>query len=494
MKKLWIIGLVSLVLVALAACSQQNAASQKETDTDKTDKGDTAEEVVDLKWYMIGTPQPDTEKVMNELNKYTEEKIGVRVDMTQIDWGDYEERLKVIINSGEDYDIAFTWGGLYTLNAQRGAFLELNELLDTHAQELKEVLNPILIEGASIDGKLYGIPANKEVGNQSALVFNGNLVEKYDFDTDSVKSFADLKPMLEVIKENEPDFTPIAVSNMFRPVMPFDYVLNWDMPVAFPMNGDTETVINYLETDEAMDVFKTMREYYESGYVPADAASSDNPWPYSVENWFVRIEGYNPYAELLWEREGGYPVVVQPLTPPIINNEAVTGSVMAISSTSKHPEKAMAFLNLLNTDPYVRNLVNFGIEGVHYEKLDNGKIKDLPARAERYSVPQYALGNHFILYLFENEPDDKWEAFQAFNESGIRSPSLGFHFDPSPVRTEIANIANVASEFMPPIFTGSVDPEEYVPKAIERFNEAGIETVLKEIQKQYDEWKEKVEN
>ncbi|MCK0470155.1 ABC transporter substrate-binding protein [Halalkalibacter sp. APA_J-10(15)] len=491
MKKLSFLSVVLVASAFLFACNHgEEGASQ-----DVVNEGDngTVQDVVELQWYMIGTPQPDTDAVMEELSNYTEEQIGVRVDMTQIDWGDYEERMQIITSSGEDYDIAFVFGGMYTLNAQRGAYLGLNDLLDSHGQELMEELHPDLIAGASIDGELYGIPANKEIGNQTVLVFNGNLVDEYDFDIESVEDFADLDPMLETIKENEPSFSPISAASMFRPIMPFDYVLGWDMPIAFPLEGDTETVINLLETDEAMEVFEVMRDYYQKGYVPSDAASSTDPWPYSVENWFVRLEGYNPYAELLWEREAGYPIKVQEVTNPIINNEAVTGSLMAISATSQHPEEAMKFLNLLNTDPYVRNLVNYGIEDEHYEKLDDGKIRDLPARSERYSVPQYALGNHFILDLFENDPDDKWEAFEEFNESGVRAPSLGFHFDPTPVRTEIANISNVASEFMPPIFTGSVDPEQYVPMAVERLNEAGMQEVLEEVQNQYDEWKEVVE-
>jgi putative aldouronate transport system substrate-binding protein len=36
--------------------------------------------------------------------------------------------------------------------------------------------------------------------------------------------------------------------------------------------------------------------------------------------------------------------------------------------------------------------------------------------------------------------------------------------------------------------TGSVDPEEYLPKAIEKFKEAGIDTIIAEAQKQLNEW------
>lgn len=462
----------------LAACSSKESSNKA--------KGDKDDGTVELTWYMIGTPQKDITKVMDKVNEYTKEKINTTVTMKQIDWGDYDQKMQVMIASGEPFDIAYTAGGNYVLNAQKGAFADLNELLDTHGKELKAALDPAFLEGAKIDGKLYGIPSNKEVGQQSVYVFNKSLVDKYKMDISSISSLKDLKPFLQTVKENEPDFTPIAT---FKPYLPFDYLLEDEMPFAFPLEGDTDKVVNIFETDVMMDTLKTMHEFYKEGYIKADAATSTDPWPLEVQNWFVRKEMYQPYAELLWSRSAGYDVAVQPMHGPITFNNSVTGAIQAISATSKNPESAMKFLNLLNTDPYLRNLVDKGIEGVHYEKLDNGKIKDLPARVESYNMPSYALGNHFILNLYENDPEDKWDAFKKFNDASVPAPTLGFYFDTNPVRTEIAAISNVASEFSPALLTGSVDPEEYLPKANKKFKEAGLDKVLKEIQKQYDEWK-----
>lgn len=98
MKKKWGVIIASLcLLLGLSACGSDEKAD--------------ANEVPTLKWYMIGTPQKDTEEVMKEVNKYTEEKIGVKVEMTQIDWGDYGKRMQTVINSGENFDIAYSAAG-----------------------------------------------------------------------------------------------------------------------------------------------------------------------------------------------------------------------------------------------------------------------------------------------------------------------------------------------------------------------------------------------
>ncbi|CAM4129688.1 ABC transporter substrate-binding protein [Lederbergia lenta] len=480
MKKRLLMFLVLMLGIGgiLAACGNDKETSKKGSGS--------SEKPYEILWYTIGTPQKDTDKVFEEVNKYTKEKINATVKLTQIDWGDYEQKMQVIIASGEPFDLAYTSGGKYVQDAQKGAFEPLDELLDSHGKELKEVLDPALMEGAKVNGELYGIPSNKEAGRQSVYTFNKRLVDKYNFDISKVKTLEDLEPMLKVIKEKESGISPIATFNAY---LPFDYVLTGKLPFAFPLEGDTDKVINFYESDEAMQTYKTMHNYYKAGYIKADAATSKESWPMDVENWFVRMGDSQPYADLLWSRSAKYEVVSTPAEEPTTFNSSVTGAIQAISSTTENPEKVMEFLNLLNTDEYLRNLVDKGIEGEHYEKNEDGTIKDLEARIERYNMPTYSLGNHFNLYLYEEDPADKWDAFKAFNESSTAAPTLGFHFDSNPVRSEIASISNVAEEFYPALATGTVDPEEYLPKANKKFKEAGLDKVMEEIQKQYDEWK-----
>ncbi|OAK71426.1 ABC transporter substrate-binding protein [Lederbergia galactosidilytica] len=480
MKKKLVLLLVLLLSLGtvLAACGGGNKEGSS--------KGSDSEKPYEIKWYTIGTPQKDAEKVFEEVNKYTKEKINATVKLTQIDWGDYNQKMQVIISSGEPFDLAYIDGANYVQYAQKGAFEPVNDLLDSHGKELKETLDPALIEGAQVDGTLYGIPANKEAARQTVYTFNKRLVDKYNFDISKVKNLEDLEPMLKEIKENEPDITPIAT---FKALLPFDFIMSEELPFAVPFEGDTDKVINAFDTDITKDIYKTMHKYFKAGYLKSDAATSKDSWPMDVENWFVRTGGSQPYADLLWTRSAKYEVVSVPAEDPVTVNTSVTGSIQAISSTSANPEKVMEFLNLLNTDPYLRNLVDKGIEDVHYEKNDDDTIKDLPARIENYNMPSYSLGNHFVLYLYEDDPADKWEKFKEFNESATNAPTLGFHFNSDPVRTEVASITNVTNEFYDALATGSVDPEEYLPKFNQKLKDAGLDKVMDEIQSQYDEWK-----
>lgn len=495
------LALVFLLTFVLSACGskggetpaqetpKQEAAVQSDGTTDPSKL-----EPVKLKMYTIGPFQEDIPLVQEEINKYLTEKINATVEINMIDWGDYSQRMQVITSSGEDYDIAFTssWAFDYLPNAAKGAFMPLNDLIDQHGQGIKEVLDPRFLEGTKVNGVNYGVPANKELAQQHVWRFNKKYLDKHNLDISNVTTLEDLEPLLKTIKENEPaDITPLAVPKSFKPYMPYDFLIGDEIPIGMHLDSEEFKYVNLLDTPEMKENLKTMRKYYQAGYLREDVATLDGIDNIKTGKWLVDREITQPYADLGWSRNAGYEIVTRPMHDPVIFTSSAAGSMMAISSYSKNSERAMMFLNLLNTDEKLRNMIQYGLEGTHYKKLEGPYIEDMPAMQERYAMPGFALGNMFLTYLHEGEPEDKWKAFEEFNSSAKVAPTFGFNFDTSPVKTEVASITNVAKEFIPALYTGSVDPDEYLEKANQKFKDAGIDKVIAEAQKQFDEWKAK---
>ncbi len=484
MKKRRLLPLLAAVMIVslvLSACG-----------SNKNDAGSegTAEKPVELIWYTIGTPQKDVNVVMDEVSKYTAEKIGVTVKMTMIDWGDYSQKLQVATASGEPIDIMFTssWAFDYVQNARKGAFLAIDDLLKEQGKGIVETLDPAFLEGSKIDGHNYGVPANKELPAQEVWRFNKQLLDKYNLSTEGIYSIESLEPLLQTIKANEPDVYPLAVDKNQVPYVPYDYVIE-KLPMAVSLTDDSLKVVNVLETPEMIATLKTMHKYYKAGYIPTEAASLDSLTDVQATGkWFMDRATSQPFAENLWSASYGYPVVSTPASEALIYNWSVMGSMQAISANSKYPEKAMEFLNLLNTDPVLRNMVDSGIEGTHYEKVSDNVMKNLD-NSKNYDMPTFSLGNLFITYLNETDPANKWEAFKTFNDAGVEAPLLGFNFDTSKVTTEIAGVQNVKEEFWAALMTGTVDPEQYLQRANEKFKAAGLDKILAEAQSQIDAWK-----
>jgi putative aldouronate transport system substrate-binding protein len=476
-------SIISVLVVSMILSTMLIGCGSKETSNTKQEKP------VNLTWYTIGTPQKDLDVVEGKLNEYLLEKINAKVDIKMLDWSEYNSKMKVKVSSGEKFDLMFTcsWSNNYVANVAKGALLPIDDLLEEYGKDIKDNIHPLFLEGAKVNGKTYAIPTNKELGQQAVWVVNKDLADKYNIDITKLTTIESLEPYLEIIKKNEPDVVPLALDKLNGP-----YIPNFDgLAVRTGIMFDEPTkVVSLLETDEAMKLFKTLHSYYNKGYIHQDAYINPVTDYIKSGKYFISKEHYQPYAEMIWENDKykNSKIAIAPIHDPFANTGSTRGAMQGISITSTHPEKTMEFLNLLYTDKYIINLINYGIEGVHYEKLNDFHIKKTELGQEAYTFPAFSVGNLQNTYSFEGTPTDKWEKFKEFNDASEKAPSFGFTPDLSEVKTTLAQIKNVLSETMTPLLVGIVDPEEYLPKANDKLNKAGIKDLIAEIQKQYDEY------
>lgn len=298
-------------MVALATCAIM-ATSAIFTGCGKSTGASSSngDKLTTLTWYAIGEEPKDLDKVLAEANKYLEDKINAHLDMKFIGFGDYNQKMSVVINSGEDYDLAFTcsWAGDYLGNSRKGAFLELDEYLNSDTgKKLKETVDSRFWEGATIDGKIYGVPNQKELGVAPMWTFTKEYVDKYNIPYQDIHSLEDLEPWLKVIKENEPDVVPLYITKGFSYTVFFDQLVD---PVGIEAKDTSLTIKNMFETQEMKDRLNTLRKYYQAGYINADSATAQDDK--SVKRFVTKGDG-QPYADTLWSKALNYPVVSSPI-------------------------------------------------------------------------------------------------------------------------------------------------------------------------------------
>ena len=125
--------------------------------------------------------------------------------------------------------------------------------------------------------------------------------------------------------------------------------------------------------------------------------------------------------------------VQDPFTTSVASRSAMT----AVNALSKHPEEALRMLEIMNTDPDVFNMLNFGIEGTNYS-LENNKVALIDESGYFYNAA-WAIGNQFNALLMNNQEDGIWEATDKLNREAEITPINGFSFTNVNVTTEIAN-------------------------------------------------------
>ncbi len=448
------------------------------------------DEPYEILWYQIGNPDPQQDVVFEAVNEWLVPRIGARVRRVMIGWGDYPQRMTAAISSGEPFDIAFSASWMnYNTWASIGGLAPLDDLLVEHAPETLEMLPTPFIEGNRIDGRLYGLAANKELAHQWAFILNERMVREHGFEVPEIATYELMDEWFSIIAANEPGVTPFVSRGTLMMNPWINSAFDFDDNHTVYRDDPNFEVVDIWATPEMEEHLRWMRRWYLAGYFPADIATiTEDPTTQGVQDNFARITSHTPYAELAQSRNSGYPVIHLPIHEPIISTRDVGGSMQVISATSERPDLAMQFLNLLNTDEYLRNLVQFGIEGVHYEVVGPGVISR-EGMTPYNPIDPWAVANMLITYRFPDVPEDIWDEYERFNESAYVSRTLGFNFDPTPVQTEWAAVQNVNAEYVVALQTGSVDIDRFLPEYLQRKRQAGGDIIRAEIQRQLDEWR-----
>lgn len=452
---------------------------------------------VNLVYYTIGEPDQDLKKVNDKINEVLSRKAGITITYIKIGWQEYENRLNTMVSAGTPFDIAFA--PEYTTYIQRGAWLRLDDYLSGVGKETFDAVDPIFWEGARMsDGGIYGIPTNKELATREQWMYPEELVHKYGIDISQYNTLESLEPLLQKIKAQEPAYQPMELnkdSHNFFAIDGYEYVADKRLPLMALSRDPDAPIVNIFETPEARKVLDTLRRYYKAGYINEDAALRENQGLKRGERVFWKAAGGGPLSESSWSKDRGYPVVAHAVTPMVVTTESVRGGLMAVNADTRHPVECMKFLNLLNTDPEVRNLFNYGIEGVHYELDTNGQVVPIVsgsgknAGSPAYAGVQYTQGNWFILDTMAGEPADKWEQFRESNALAVKSGLLGFTPDLSNMPIQRENISMVWEKYYPGLMTGSLDVDTELPKFNAELKQAGIDEVRAEVQRQFDEWR-----
>lgn len=261
--------------ILAAGCAVLMTASLMAGCGKKAETNSSGEEIVELTWYQVGDNQKDDSVVLEEVNKYTEEKIGVKLNIVKVGWGDYNQKMQVVINTGDAWDMCFTcsWTNDYLQNAQKGAFLELDDLLKEEGSEMYDLIDSRFWEAAKVGGKIYGVPSEKEIGNMPMWVFTKELVDKYSIPYEDLHSLEALEPWLQMIKEKEPDVVPMYLTKDYSAPTYMDKIQD---PIGIEYGDDSLTVQNVFDTEKMQSTLDTMRKYYEAGYINKDAATASD--------------------------------------------------------------------------------------------------------------------------------------------------------------------------------------------------------------------------
>ena len=534
MKKFLALVLAMIMVLGLVACGGNNDAPanndpppQTDTNTPADNNTDTPAEPAasDLEpvtlsiWFDGSTVTPEASAtVMAELNAYLQDKINVTLEPIWGTWADFDQATVTSLAAGDDVDIYFTcnWSGdEYNKYARDGYWVKLDDLLPTYGADLLNTIPDGIWECAKTNGYdgigVYAVPGLKDTATQNCWDLNATLLAELGYDVDEVIAFASYNPdfyysdefeeMLQKAKDAKGnDFYPLVgepvvfermVTNtsIVTGDLQSANVLSFYYDPANPSKDIGSTIVNKYSTPE----FKKFAErtYYlsQKGFISPQTQNTDTSNAYmeacrADASYLFCSQSYAFGCEIEYSAARKIDVRMIPAAAPYMDSTSGQGAMMAISAVSKNPERALMFLNLLNTDPVVMTMMNYGTEGFTYNKNADGTITFIDENRATYSPWTNGVGNVRILPPTSDQGADFWDRFSAYYDSAEALPSGAFIFDYSDMQNEATAIANVYAQYGFQLMAGATNPDDVLPEFLSKLQDAGIDQLVESAQSQ----------
>lgn len=131
----------------------------------------------------------------------------------------------------------------------------------------------------------------------------------------------------------------------------------------------------------------------------------------------------------------------------------------------------MQVLDMMYSDPNFLNMLDWGLEGVHY-KLKEGSDRIITfadgvdaSTSGYFHNWSFAFGDQLIAYFWDGTEEDFPEQVRAMNESAMLSKAMGFAYDVTPVKTEYTAVTNVCDQYLSALAYGCIDIDAICPSS-----------------------------
>lgn len=481
-------GTVILLMSMLAACGGGGSGTSGTSDSSgQTDSGSAdSGEVPTLVWWTIGGQVPSNfDKAVAAMNEYTAEKIGVKIDIRVASWADWDTKINTIVNTGEPFDIMFTNSGKYNQQVSMGAFADLTDLVQSESPELYKFIPETVWDGAKIGGKIYSVPTYKDSSLTQYWIFDDTYVQKYGIDLNSIKTLSDLdKPFRDMKAGEGKSYYPLSLTQgdgfpgLFNG---YDDLTLGLQPIGVKVDDESRKVVFTLNQPDIMENLTLLHQWYQDGIINPDAPTRGEA---EKARPFFSAQAF-PGAEANYQiNEGVEKYDMVQVFGPLYTTSTIQGSLNAISANSKYKNEALKYLELVNTDPKLRNMLAFGELGVDYNSVDGEKV--IERVSDTWPLAAYTQGTFFNLAVTKGAPEDQWEQVRKLNEEATPSSTLGFALDISSLTTEVANTKAVWDKYKAELITGASDPAVIVPKVEAEMKAAGMDTIVQAAQEQIE--------
>jgi putative aldouronate transport system substrate-binding protein len=461
------------------------------------------------------------EAVQAKWNELLKAKVNANLELKWIDWTDWYTKYNLILASGEPLDlitIATDWLDTWP-NAQRGAFMALDELLPKYAPLTWKEVSPASWAECKYEGKIYFIPEDHYTQwINHGLYYRGDWAKEFGLPVPLV-TWENLGKYLQGVKDkkgivpwdaNGVEKTRPMIEGWFNshtdsielPMVPTGAVLGVFMAKSAE---EYYKVVSPVFDETFMDFAKLMKQWGDAGYWREDVLNFKGDTRAELRAGQTGMDAHHTqtFRSLRVDMDKDQPgseLQMFAFAEAENRNNLISMSIShggtAVGAHSKNPERALMVYEVIRQDEQMYRLLNYGMEGVQYV-IENGVMK----RPAGYDNTRDGFWSDFWggrVDRFELPSDTIWsgmpEIYARYDKIKKPFPYGRFVFNKTPVEAELAAISDVANQLAPGIAFGKAgDPVKAVEELRTKLKQAGFDKVTAELQKQLDEYRKLVE-
>ena len=468
-----------------------------------TASAETDLEHVTLKFIFYGDKKSATDQVWDAIAEKVKDTLNCDFDVQFIAGTDYQQKLLVMAGAGEAWDMNFdsNWTGYYLMLAQE-AYMDLSELLPEYAPNLYAAYEKSGALAAATDaqGRVTALPWTMTMNNRSFFQWRGDLAEAagIDVDPESIVTAEDVLELCRKLKAAYPD--KYILENASLEAFLTKYSLA-DIGHGFVIDlNDPTCQAMYIEDTQAYreraELAKTMQD---EGIIWGDVLTDGRDHNDLInEGMLITKWGTHEFANQnrAWVEESAYWASNDLYPEGKFANRSPLANALAISASSENPERTLMFLDMLETDQELYDLVQYGILGVTYEL--NGEEAVFPAGMNASNSNYMEWGGRWAMWKPQfMRPDASYSEgfwtreaeFAASSPNNVINPLDGFNLIMDDINIEIAERDQIHKDADKLLDVGLVeDVDAALAELQEKQIAAHRDVVLEEVQRQIDEY------
>jgi putative aldouronate transport system substrate-binding protein len=501
---------VLFTVTALTGCSSNNVAKPEASAAAKADSkqaattGSDTSKPVELVWYLLGDANKDTPQVMDEFNKMLKKDMNTTIKLNFTTWNDWQTKYNLLLTAGEKIDMIFasSWAG-YFKYAKQGAFMDLTALLPKYAPAVQKQVPAQDWSEVTIGGKIYAVPNTNPEYTPNGIVYREDW--RKELNLPEIKDLASIEAYLEGVKKNKPGVIPIngsawnEISTLFSAIQGYQGIGGTESGVIVAKSYNSpRDIIAYPFTPEYEAWVKKMKEWADKGYWSKNTLSSKQEAGDLIKAGTGAVYWRNPPAAAgfitdMQKKDPKVEIGYFPFTR-ILNYAMPTMAIangMAIPKSAANPERSLMVLDKIRTDPKYYNMITYGLEGIHYDLINDGKNIVTPSKSQD---PAKVLAYGISDWGWRYKPLMKvgvggWDGLDKLNDefAKINKPDIfsPISMDYDAVKTEYAAVNQVIDQYGKPLMMGLVPNVDQAIKTYQdKLKSAGIDKVLEYVKQQ----------